>query len=101
MPSIPTNSRRSAVPTFYYVVFGIIEPLITFASLLEGIFDPETVCILTRSVGIKIDFVQVIDRHGRWSDGFTESEASPPTVHAIVCQIVVAHAVIGCVNASV
>jgi hypothetical protein len=34
------QSPTSAIPTFYYIVFGIIEPLITFASLLEGILDP-------------------------------------------------------------
>lgn len=48
MPSTPTRSRKSAVPTFYYVVFGIIEPLVTLASLLEGIFDPWKVCISAR-----------------------------------------------------
>lgn len=36
----PTRSSISAVPAFYYFSFGIIEPLIAFASLLEGISDP-------------------------------------------------------------
>jgi len=45
MPSSKlSHSQKSAVPTFYYIVFGIIEPLITFASFLEGIFDPVKVC---------------------------------------------------------
>lgn len=45
MPSAQTRSRKSAVPTFYYVVFGVIEPLITLASLLQGMFDPWKVCL--------------------------------------------------------
>jgi hypothetical protein len=41
MPSkTMAQSPTSAIPTFYYIVFGIIEPLITFASLLGGILDP-------------------------------------------------------------
>lgn len=44
MPSTSTRSQKSAIPTFYYVVFGIIEPLITFASLLKGTFCSGKVC---------------------------------------------------------
>ncbi|KAF9652199.1 hypothetical protein BDM02DRAFT_3183918 [Thelephora ganbajun] len=86
MPPTLIQPQKSAVPTFYYIVFGIIEPLITFASLLEGIFDPR----------------KVIVRHGRWSSGFAEAPgALPPTVRAVIYQMVVAHAIIGLVNASV
>jgi len=87
MPSMtPTHPPVSAVPTFYYIAFGIIEPLITFASLLEGILDPW----------------KVIDRHGGWQGTSTGAPGVPPTTaHAIVCQMVVAHAIIGFVCASV
>lgn len=45
---------------------------------------------------------QVINRHGRWHGAFTVTSGAPPTAaHAIVCQMVVAHAIIGFVNASV
>ena len=44
MPSTPTNPPKSAVPTIYYIIFGVIEPLITFSSLLEAIISPEKVC---------------------------------------------------------
>jgi len=44
MPSKLSHSQKSAVPTFYYIVFGIVEPLITLVSFLEGIFDPGKVC---------------------------------------------------------
>lgn len=39
------RQQKSAVPTFYYVVFGIVEPLFAFVSLLEAISDPEKVCL--------------------------------------------------------
>jgi len=45
MPSPSTNPPKSAVPTVYYVIFGVIEPLITFSSLLEAILAPEKVCV--------------------------------------------------------
>lgn len=44
MPSKSTNPPKSAVPTVYYVIFGVIEPLITFSSLLEAILAPQKVC---------------------------------------------------------
>lgn len=46
--------------------------------------------------------MQVINRHGRWQGAFTVAPGVPlATVHAIVCQMVVSHAIIGLVNASV
>jgi hypothetical protein len=50
MPS--TASPVSALPTLYYVLFGVIEPLITFASLLEGIFDPKQVCTSDKGANV-------------------------------------------------
>ena len=44
----------------------------------------------------------MINRHVRWANGFVEpSGISSTTAHAIVYQMVVAHAIIGFVNASV
>jgi hypothetical protein len=44
MPSTKLpRPHKSAVSTFYYVVFGVIEPLLTLASLLEAVLDPEKV----------------------------------------------------------
>lgn len=101
----PTSLPVSAVPAFYYIVFGIVEPLITFASLLEGIFDPWKVCTLDKvCYRRKLRGTnQVINRHGhQWQGAFAVASGVPPTtVHAIVCQMVVAHAIIGFVNASV
>jgi len=45
MPSTSTNRPKSAIPTVYYVIFGVIEPLITFSSLIEAILAPEKVCV--------------------------------------------------------
>jgi len=104
MPSTATHahSRKSAVPTFYYVVFGIVEPLITFASLLEGIFDPGKVRTSAKCYKRKLRSTQMISRHEPWLSSFTEASGTlPPTVHAVVCQAVVTHAIIGLVGASV
>ena len=50
----------------------------------------------------KLSLAQIINRHGHWPGSFTEAvEVLPPTAHAIICQMMVAHAVIGFVNASV
>lgn len=44
----------------------------------------------------------MINRYGPWSSSSTEAgEALPPTVHAIICQTVVAHMVIGFLIASI
>lgn len=44
----------------------------------------------------------MIDRHGSWPSSATKAaRAIPPSVHAIICQTVVAHAIIGFLNASV
>lgn len=50
MPSASTDSQRSAVPTVYYVIFAILEPLIILLSLLGGILDPGKVC--TRQLAV-------------------------------------------------
>lgn len=49
MPSPSTNPLKSAIPTVYYVAFGIIEPLVAFLGFLEGISDPNKVCVSTDS----------------------------------------------------
>jgi len=102
MPSKPTTPPKSAVPAVYYVIFGIIEPLITFSSLLEAILSPEKVCVSSDVARRKLRSAQILDRYARQPGGFTEaSEAFARTAYTVVCQMVVAHAVIGCVNASV
>ena len=46
MPSTAlTQLPMSAVPAFYYIVFGVIEPLLMFAILVEAIIDPGKVCM--------------------------------------------------------
>jgi hypothetical protein len=45
----------------------------------------------------KLRSAQVLSRHGSWPNGITEA----PAVRAIVCQMVITHAIIGWVNASV
>lgn len=35
------SDRRSAIPTFYYAVFGVYEPILTWMGLLGTLFDPE------------------------------------------------------------
>jgi len=50
----------------------------------------------------KLRSAQILDRYGRKPGDFAEaSEAFARTVYTVVCQMVVAHAVIGLVNASV
>ncbi|KAF9780145.1 hypothetical protein BJ322DRAFT_1221113 [Thelephora terrestris] len=87
MPSTKLpRPHKSAVSTFYYVVFGVIEPLLTLASLLEAVLDPE----------------KLINRHGPWKSDFKGAPGVPPvTAREIACQIALAHAVIGLINASV
>lgn len=34
----------SAIPTFYYVLFGIYEPILTVTGFLGAIADPKKVC---------------------------------------------------------
>jgi len=46
MPSTTlAHLQMSAVPAFYYILFGVIEPLLTFVSLVEAIIDPGKVCV--------------------------------------------------------
>ena len=50
----------------------------------------------------KLRSSQILDRYGRQPGGFAEaSEAFARTAYTVICQMVVAHAVIGLVNASV
>lgn len=43
----------SAIPTFYYVLFGIYEPLLTVTGFLGAVVDPKKVCTIAYcSVGI-------------------------------------------------
>jgi len=102
MPPTTTKPPKSAVPTVYYIIFGVIEPLITFSSLLEAIFDSEKVCVSAEIAKRKLRPTQILDRYGRQPSGSTEaSEVLARTAYTVVCQMVVAHAVIGLVNASV
>ena len=38
-PARPTT----ALPTFYYIVFGLYEPLLTSLGFIGALFDPKTV----------------------------------------------------------
>jgi len=50
----------------------------------------------------RLSSTQILDRYGPQPGGFAEaSEACARTAYTVVCQMVVAHAVIGLVNASV
>lgn len=39
------NSCKSAVPTVYYVIFAIYEPLLCIIGMVGAFFDPVKVCI--------------------------------------------------------
>lgn len=40
----------SAIPKFYYLLFGVYEPLVTVTGFLGAIADPKKVCLITYSI---------------------------------------------------
>lgn len=46
------SDRRSAIPTFYYAVFGVYEPILTWMGLLGTLFDPEKVSVRLTLCGL-------------------------------------------------
>ena len=41
--TMPPAHPTTALPTFYYVVFGLYEPLLTSLGFIGALFDPKTV----------------------------------------------------------